>query len=95
MLCVDVVEPRECVRKLCFDRDVPVRSGPGLGFVFPVRVVPSGPVPIGPGPIRSGSQFFSGPGFHLRSGFHIFPVRVCPVRVFQLLLFITSFFRRI
>ena len=37
-----------------------------------------------PDPFRSGSQNFSGPGIHLRSGFYIFPVQVCPVRVFRL-----------
>ena len=72
-LCLPLIGSRQANKQVivCV-RDVPVRSGPGLGFVFPVRVVPSGPGPIGPGPIRSGSQNFFGPGFHLRSGFHIF-----------------------
>ena len=42
---------------------------------FPVRVVPSGPGFNFSGPVRSGFQQKSGPGFHLRSGFHFFPAR--------------------
>ena len=71
-----------------------VWSGSGFyifGLGNPVRVASYDTAPV---PFQSGSQNFSGLGIHLRSRFHIFPVRVCPVRVFQLyFLLILTFFR--
>ena len=59
------------VKCRAYNRDVPVRSGPGPGFIFSVRVIRSRSDPMLPVPFRSRSQNFSSPGNPVRVGYYV------------------------